>query len=48
MSGEDNIDKVDRGGYIGTWAVSRDYKKRHTGYTLVNKATEVVVEDDAE
>ena len=43
MSGEDNIDKVDRGGYINMWAVSSDYKKRNTVSTLVQKATEAVV-----
>ena len=44
-SGEDNIDKVNREGYINMWAMS---KKRNTGSTLVKKATEAVVEDDTD
>ena len=39
MSGEDNIDM---------WAANSNYKKRSTGATLVKKAIEAVVKDDAD
>ena len=31
MAREDNIEKVDRRGYIVMWAVSSNYRKRSTG-----------------
>jgi hypothetical protein len=48
ISGEDNLDKVNRGVTLIWGAVSSDYKMMNTGSTLDRKATEAVVGEDAD